>query len=102
MAYFFISLLFLSISSILKRIILSITLFASRLGIFIICVCWGVGVAICIKIFIENFEPNIVLKIIFGYMLGAFVSILSYGNNSFNEDRDNDIKTLSMFSYITQ
>ena len=45
----------------------------------VLCLLWGVAVASAIHALIAWHHPNLVLKIIFGFMLGGYVAIPNYG-----------------------
>src|SRR5260370_42439092 len=45
----------------------------------LLCVGWGVTVASCIHALIALLDPNIMVKVIFGFLLGAYVAIPNYG-----------------------
>lgn len=45
----------------------------------ILSIIWGGGVAFVIRHLIDWQHPNLVVKIIMGYMLGAYVSVLNFG-----------------------
>jgi hypothetical protein len=44
-----------------------------------LCFLWGTGVALAVHALITWQHPNIILKIIFGFLLGAYVAIPNYG-----------------------
>jgi len=48
-------------------------------GSVLISIAWGGIIAFAICILIEWQHPNLILRIIFGYMLGAYVAIPNYG-----------------------
>lgn len=45
----------------------------------LLCILWGISIAYLMYLLIIWQNPNIALKIIFGYCLGAYVSIPNYG-----------------------
>jgi len=45
----------------------------------ILSIVWGGVVALCVRLLIDWQHPSIVVKIIFGFMLGAYVSVPNYG-----------------------
>jgi len=44
-----------------------------------LCFAWGVAVALGIHALVAWHHPNIVLKIVFGFMLGGYAAIPNYG-----------------------
>ncbi len=55
-------------------------LYSSSIIIVIIFgIIWGSGIAYVFRLLINKLEPNIVIKIIFGYGVGTYVSIPNYG-----------------------
>jgi hypothetical protein len=71
-----------------------------------ICVVWGVLVAFGVHVLNEWQHPNIILKIIMGYALGAYVSIPNFGllNESTIPEKESSrhemISLLPMTTYI--
>jgi hypothetical protein len=45
----------------------------------LLCVGWGVAVACSILALMALLDPNIIVKVIFGFLLGAYVAIPNYG-----------------------
>jgi hypothetical protein len=72
----------------------------------ILCVLWGVVVAICIRGLIDSLQPNLILRWFMGYALGCYVSIPNFGllNESSippeGQSRHFMIYSLPMFVYI--
>lgn len=82
-------------------------LYLSRIPLIItLCLLWGVAVAYAIHALIVWQHPNIILKIIFGFMLGAYVAIPNYGliaESTIPPDalpKHNLISMLPMWTYI--
>ena len=71
-----------------------------------LCLVWGVAVAYCVHALIAWLHPHIVVKVIFGYMLGAYVAIPNYGlvaESTIPEHampRHNLISMLPLWTYI--
>lgn len=51
----------------------------SNLSTAFFCIIWAILTAILVHLSILWQQPNIVMKIIFGYILGAYVSIPNFG-----------------------
>jgi len=47
--------------------------------VFAVCLFWGAGVACGVHALIALMAPNIVLKIILGFLLGAYIAIPNFG-----------------------
>ena len=45
----------------------------------IFCIVWGYATALIVGFLIFKYDPNIVVKIIFGYAMGAYMSIPNFG-----------------------
>ncbi len=45
----------------------------------LLCVGWGIAVGSCIHALIALLDPNTIVKVIFGFLLGAYVAIPNYG-----------------------
>ena len=57
----------------------NILYFLPTVLVVVLCILWGMAVAFGIHALILWQHPNIILKIIFGFMLGTYVSIPNYG-----------------------
>ena len=44
-----------------------------------VCILWGAGIAYLLHLLIAWQNPNLILKIIFGYGFGLYISIPNYG-----------------------
>jgi len=72
----------------------------------LLCMGWGIGVAYAIHALIAWQQPNIFVKIIFGFLLGAYVAVPNYGlvaESSIPPNampKHNMIFTLPVFLYI--
>ena len=70
------------------------------------CVGWGVAVAYGIHALIAWQHPNIIVKVIFGFLLGAYVAVPNYGLVAESTipphamPKHNMIFTLPVFVYI--
>jgi hypothetical protein len=71
-----------------------------------LCIFWGVGVAVLMRILLNWQQPGAVLRWLMGYALAAYVSIPNYGlldESSIPEHailRHKMISNLPLFSYI--
>lgn len=82
-------------------------LYPSTIGITaFLCLAWGVVVAYSIHSLISFQHPNLVLTIIFGYLLGAYVAVPNYGLVAESSipphamPKHNMIFTLPVFAYL--
>lgn len=72
----------------------------------LLCIIWGTIIAFLIHSLILWQNPNIIIKVILGYFLGAYVSMPNYGliNESTIPDeelsRHNMIKLIPVITYI--
>lgn len=72
----------------------------------LLCLLWGVAGAFIIHILIAWQHPNLIVKIVFGYMLGAYVAVPNYGLVSESSiplhavQKHNIISLLPVFAYI--
>ena len=80
MTFFFLSLLFMYVGRKLGWALSKSFLYPlPEPGCVLISMAWGGIIAFAMCLLIEWQHPNIVLKIIFGYMLGAYVAIPNFG-----------------------
>jgi hypothetical protein len=82
-------------------------LYPSHVGVSAwLCIGWGIGVAYAIHALIAWQHPNIIVKIIFGLLLGAYVAVPNYGLVAESSipphamPKHNMIFTLPVFIYI--
>ena len=45
----------------------------------LLCVGWGIAVGSCIHVLTALLKPNIIVEVIFGFLLGAYVAVPNYG-----------------------
>jgi hypothetical protein len=107
MVFFFVTIALMYIGRRVGWFISRNILYTSPIFISIVlCVGWGFLVALTIYSLIEWQQPHIVLKIIMGYALGAYVSIPNFAlfqESSLPENvklLDSLIYAVSFFSYV--
>ena len=72
----------------------------------LVCIGWGIAIAYVIHALIAWQHPNIVVQVIFGFLLGAYVAIPNYGLVAESTipphamPKHNMIYTLPLFAYI--
>jgi hypothetical protein len=72
----------------------------------LLCLLWGAAIALIVRLLINWQNPHIILAIIFGYLLGAYVSIPNFGLiqepsiPAYAISRHNKIKYFSLYCYI--
>jgi hypothetical protein len=82
-------------------------LYPAHVGVSaLLCIGWGIGVAYAMHALIAWQQPNIIVKIIFGFLLGAYVAVPNYGLVAESSipphamPKHNMILTLPVFVYI--
>src|SRR5882724_11148628 len=84
----------------------SILYSASTAVTTLLCVGWGIAVASCIHILTALLQPNIIVEVIFGFLLGAYVAVPNYGllaESSIStgaRQKHRMIGTLPVFAYV--
>lgn len=72
----------------------------------LLCLAWGIAIGFAIHALIAWQHPNIIVRIIFGYLLGAYIAVPNYGLvaessiPSHAMPKHNMIFTLPVFAYI--
>jgi len=80
-------------------------LYTSKFSL-LLCLLWGALIAIIVRILINWQNPHIILAIIFGHLLGAYISIPNFGlfqGSSIPDDvisRHNKITWFPFYNYI--
>jgi hypothetical protein len=107
LAFILLSLVFMYIGRKIGWVLSRAVLYPGRWGVaMVLCLLWGINVAFFIWILIAWRHPNIVVKIVFGFLLGAYVAIPNYGLvaeftiPSDAKPRHNMISTLPLCAYI--